>query len=147
MAKTKFGRGSISDLIKKAEAVEATEATEVTEVATPTQSASPVEHPTPPPVTAPVQAAQVAKDVVLLPVSMDGIFSVENTYKNAKKQVCIAEGYRDFIGLFAELFKMDMSQIVNNMLRPYFTDEAILKQLKVLGKKKQKERMKMLEEG
>jgi hypothetical protein len=32
------------------------------------------------------------------------------------------------------------------MLRPYFTDEAIVKQLKQLGKKKQKERMKMLEE-
>jgi hypothetical protein len=92
------------------------------------------------------KAEQVAKDVVLLPILIDGIFSVKNTYKNAKKQVSIAENYRDWVGLLAELYKMDMSQIINNMLRPYFTDETIMKQLKTLGKRKQRERMKMLEE-
>jgi hypothetical protein len=96
--------------------------------------------------TAAATAASQPLDAIQIEASVSGLLSTQNKYKNSKRQISISEEYRDFISLLAELCKVDMSQLVNNMLRPYFTDENVVKRLKKIGAQKQREFLKKFED-
>ncbi|GHT68936.1 hypothetical protein FACS189452_09300 [Bacteroidia bacterium] len=83
------------------------------------------------------------KEITVSLARAEDIFDATHEYKNSKKQIVISAEYRDFISLLAELYKINMSQIVNNMLRPYFDNEEFMRLLKSMAGKKHKERMKM----
>ncbi|MDR1226913.1 MAG: hypothetical protein LBK47_08470 [Prevotellaceae bacterium] len=86
----------------------------------------------------------VKSSSVALNVNVEGVFRKEAKYKNSKRAVLICEQYREFIGLLAELNECDVSQIANNMLSVYFSNEQAMSQLKAFAKEKYKERMQQL---
>jgi hypothetical protein len=78
---------------------------------------------------------------VATPVLVEKILNREVKYKNSKQLVNIDAKYRDFIVLLSALCEIDISQIVNNMLRVCFDDAHLIQELKKVAAKKYKARL------
>jgi hypothetical protein len=80
-------------------------------------------------------------DKIAIEISVSDVLDEKQRYSNSKKAIWIADEYRTFIETLAKMSDMDMTQIINNMLRPYFASADFRKNLKtsVVQKEAQKQ--------
>jgi hypothetical protein len=95
----------------------------------------------PPAEAAPVEA--VDKSVFF---SAENILSKEHKYKNARQQVNISEDFYCFLKAVSKQSDITIAQIINNMLRPYFVDKELRKEIKSLAQKKFKEAVNRMDD-
>jgi hypothetical protein len=78
--------------------------------------------------------------------SAERILGKEHKYKNASRQVTIAEEFYNFLRVLSSQYDITVAQMINNMLRPYFTEERFKKEMKLLVQKKVKESVRKIDE-
>jgi hypothetical protein len=71
--------------------------------------------------------------------SAENILSKDHKYKNARQQVNISEDFYCFLKAVSKQYDITIAQMINNMLRPYFADKSLKKDVKLLAQKKYRE--------
>ncbi|GHU94698.1 hypothetical protein FACS1894156_3210 [Bacteroidia bacterium] len=87
----------------------------------------------------------MAHNLVQITTTVEDITSNENKYKNSKNQVTISEDIKNFLGIIAPPLGLEISQILNNMLLPYFQNPELVQQLRKISAQRQREIAKKLE--
>jgi hypothetical protein len=88
------------------------------------------------------KAAEATK--IGLSASANEVLNVDNIYQNSKRQINIAENYYTFLKAVSNVCGVNISQMVNNMLHPYFEDKALMKEIKRLADKMYKTHMNVI---
>ncbi|MDR1226834.1 MAG: hypothetical protein LBK47_08060 [Prevotellaceae bacterium] len=107
---------------------------------------------------APVPKAKVAQKSSAAPISegkkngkqytfvigVDDLLTNSHKYKNSTMRLTIDEKYRNAIAMVAEYSKIDMAQLVNNMIGVFLNSEEVVQDLRKYCTDCQKERLNSL---
>ncbi|MDR3188573.1 MAG: hypothetical protein LBT94_05245 [Prevotellaceae bacterium] len=83
-----------------------------------------------------IQGAAVDKSAFF---SFENVLSKEHKYKNVSSRINIAEDFYNFLQVISTQYNISITQVVNNMLRPYFADKNFKKEIVLSVQKKLRE--------
>jgi hypothetical protein len=92
-----------------------------------------------------IHSTDHAAATTLIGSSASKLLSNDSSYHNAKRQVTIANNYYTFLRVISNLCGVSISQMINNMLQPYFDNKALMKEMKSLATEKYRENINVID--